>query len=106
MLGQRVAVIGFPRADARIPRAEFAQHFAGSDGEKHFMPGTVLRSPVDSWTFDYDCFTADGTSGGPVVDLETNTIIGMHVAGYTPTEGRKRGVAVALTSFANEWPRT
>ena len=96
-IAQRVAVIGFPRTDRRIPSESFAQHFAGAAGEKHFMPGAILRSPGTSWTFDYDCFTADGTSGGPVVDLETGSTIGMHVAAYVPNEGRKRGIAVALT---------
>lgn len=102
-LAQRVAVIGFPRDDARIPGTDFAQHFLGSAGEKHFMPGTILRSTGDTWTFDYDCVSADGTSGGPVVDLETGAVVGMHVAGYSQPDGRKRGVAVALTPFANEW---
>jgi hypothetical protein len=105
-LAQRVAVVGFPRDDARISSAEFAQYFLGSAGEKHFMPGTILRSAGDTWTFDYDCFTADGTSGGPVVDLETGAVVGMHVAGYRQPDGRKRAVAVALAPFANEWPET
>ena len=98
--GHPVAVIGFPRSDARIPSETFARHFAGSAGEKHVMTGTVLRSPGESYTLDYDCFTADGTSGGPVVDLDSGDVVGMHVASHQSAQGRKRGVAVVLTRFA------
>ena len=104
-VGQRVCVIGFPFFDARIGNEAFAQHFTGSAGEKHVMPGSVLRSPGDGWMFDYDCFTAAGTAGGPVVDLETGNVLGMHVAAspmspMSPmSESRKRGMAIALTRF-------
>lgn len=101
-VGQRVAVIGFPRSDVRIPNQIFAEHFTGSAGEKHVMPGAVLRSPGESWTLDYDCFTADGTSGGPLVDLQTGTVVGMHVAATAVTDGRKRGIAIAMTRFSEE----
>ena len=100
--GHRVAVMGFPRSDARIPNDVFAAHFAGSAGEKHVMPGAVLRSPGHTWTLDYDCFTADGTSGGPVVDLQTGAVVGMHVAASAVRDGRKRGIALAMTQFSEE----
>ena len=98
--GQRVAVMGFPRTDARIPSQMFAEHFTGAAGEKHVMPGAVLRSPGETWTLDYDCFTADGTSGGPVVDLQTGEVVGMHVAASLVQDGRKRCVAIAMTRFS------
>jgi hypothetical protein len=101
-VAQRVVVIGFPRDDARIPSQTFAQHFVAGAGEKHVMPGAVVRSAEGSATFEYDCFTTAGTSGGPVIDLETGTVVGMHVAALQPTEGRRRGVAVALTRFARD----
>jgi hypothetical protein len=100
--GQRVAVIGFPRSDARIPSDMFAKNFMGSAGEKHVMSGAILRSPGNTWTLDYDCFTADGTSGGPVVDLQTGAVVGMHVAASHVQDGRKRGVAIAMTRFSEE----
>ncbi len=98
--GQRVTVIGFPRSDARIPSQMFAEHFTGSAGEKHVMPGAVLRSPGETWTLDYDSFTADGTSGGPVVDLQTGLVVGMHVAASLVKDGRKRCIAIAMTRFS------
>jgi hypothetical protein len=94
--GTRVVVNGFPRTDAKIPSESFARYFIGAAGEKHVMPGTVLRSAGDSWTFEYDCFTTDGVSGGAVVDLESGALAGMHVAASRPREGRKRGAAISL----------
>jgi hypothetical protein len=94
--GQRVAIIGFPHApiaasDSR-PYEIFAEQFAGASGEKHAMPGTVVRAPGKSWTLDYDCFTAGGTSGGPVVNTQDGTAVGMHVVGLHETDwwGRDR----------------
>ena len=98
-LGRRVAVIGFPTADARIPSQAFARYFSGAAGEKHVMPGTVVRAVGESWTFDYDCFTAPGVSGGPVIDLESGAVAGMHIAGMPARDGRKRGVAVSLIKW-------
>jgi hypothetical protein len=99
-VGQRVAVIGFPRSDVRVPPGVFAELFAGAAGEKHLMPGAVLRAAGTGPLFDYDCFTADGTSGGPVVDAATGLVLGMHVAASPVQDGRKRGMAVALSSLA------
>ncbi|HUC20738.1 MAG TPA: hypothetical protein VMR98_04555, partial [Candidatus Polarisedimenticolaceae bacterium] len=65
--------------------------------------GSILQSSPQSWTLDYDCFTAAGTSGGPVVDLETGTVVGMHVAALPVSETRKRGTAIDLTRF-NDYP--
>ncbi len=98
-VGQRVCVIGFPYWDARIGSESFAQHFTGSAGEKHVMPGSILRASGESWTFNYDCFTAAGTAGGPVVDLETGTVVGMHVVGMPVSQSRKSGMAIAMTRF-------
>lgn len=94
--GDAVAVIGFPQDDARLPPGTFAQHFAGSVGEKHVMPGVILRAPDGTGTLDYDCFTAAGTSGGPVIHLATGAIVAMHVAALPAAGGRKRGVGVVL----------
>jgi hypothetical protein len=101
-VAQRVVVIGFPRDDARIPSPTFAQHFVPAGGKKHVMPGAVVWAADNSATFEYDCFTTPGTSGGPVIDLETGTVVGMHVAALEPTERRNRGIAVAVTRFARD----
>ena len=98
-VGQRVAVIGFP-FDYSIPSKTFAQQFAGASGEKHAMPGTVRRAPGKTWTLDYDCFTAVGTSGAPVVNTDNGTVVGMHVVGKPTDEGFKVGVGIEMSRLA------
>ena len=98
--GQPVAVIGFPHRDIRHENDDFAQHFAGSSGEKHVMWGAVVRAADQGWTFDDDCFTSVGTGGGPVIDLDSGAVVGMHVAALPPSQNRKRGIAIAMTRFA------
>ena len=63
-VGQRVALVGFPRSDARVPDEVFAALFAGAAGAKHVMPGAVLRATGNGVLFDYDSFSADGTRRG------------------------------------------
>jgi V8-like Glu-specific endopeptidase len=98
-VGQRVAVIGFP-FDYSIPSQKFAQQFAGASGEKHAMPGAVVRAPGKTWAFDYDCFTAVGTSGGPVVNVQTGAVVGMHVVAKPSDEGFKIGAAIEMSRLA------
>ncbi|HEV7242175.1 MAG TPA: caspase family protein [Thermoanaerobaculia bacterium] len=97
--GQRVAVIGFP-FDYSIPSKTFAQQFAGASGERNVMPGTVRRAPGKTWTLDYDCFTAAGTSGAPVVNAQNGRVVGMHVAGKASDEGFKVGVGIEMSRLA------
>jgi hypothetical protein len=102
-VNQRIAVIGFPQDQWSISSTStFAQHFVGAAGEKHVMPGAVVRSSKDAPTFEYECFTPAGTNGGPVIDLETGTVTGIHLTALAPLDGRKRGVAVALSLVAPE----
>ena len=95
-VGQRVAVIAFPY-DYALPDKTFAQQFAGASGEKHAMPGSVVRAPGKTWTLDYDCFTAQGTSGGPVVNVQTGAVAGMHVVGMPSADGYKIGAAIEMS---------
>jgi hypothetical protein len=36
--GHRMAIVGFPRSDARILFGTLVEHFAGAAGEKHIVP--------------------------------------------------------------------
>ena len=63
--GDRVSVIGFPVDTGMAATSEFAHHFTVGIGEKHVMPGMIERVAGTTWTFDHNCFTAPGTSGGP-----------------------------------------
>ena len=94
--GDRVSVIGFPTGMAAT---EFAHHFTVASGKKQVMPGTVERVAGTTWTFDYNCFTAPGTSGGPIVD-HAGQVVGMHVVGRPSKDFRfKTGTGIALTKF-------
>jgi hypothetical protein len=97
-IGDAVAIIGFP-FDFQFPAGGFAEYFAGASGQKHAMPGTVVRAPGDTWTLDYDSFTASGTSGAPVLNVRDGTVVGMHVVATAPEDGVKRGAGIALTRF-------
>ena len=103
-VGQRVAVLGFP-FDYSIPSKTFAQQFAGASGDKHAMPGTVVRAQGKTWTLDYDSFTAVGTSGAPVVNVDNGTVVGMHVVGVPTNEGFKVGVGIATSRLSRLFPR-
>ena len=96
--GDRVSVIGFPVDTGMAATSEFAHHFTVASGEKHVMPGTVERVAGTTWTFDHNCFTAPGTSGGPIVD-HAGQVVGMHVAGRASKDGFKTGTGIALTRF-------
>ena len=96
--GDRVSVIGFP-VDTETPAtAEFAHHFTAASGEKHVMPGMVERAAGRTWTFDHNCFTAPGTSGGPIVN-HAGEVVGMHVVGRFSEGGFKTGTGIAMTRY-------
>ena len=40
-----------------------------------------------------------------MVDLESGLVVGMHVAGSPVSEGRKRGVGIAMTRFNDDLQR-
>ena len=95
----RATIAARIKADDQL--GTFAEQFAGASGEKHAMPGSVVRAPGVTWTLDYDCFTAQGTSGAPVVDLQGGTVVGMHVAGTKAGQKFKLGIAIDLSRFAD-----
>ena len=99
-VGDRVAVIGFPQSTGALPAETFAHYFSGSSGDKHAMPGPVLRASAERWSVDYGCFTAAGTGGGAVIDLESGKLVAMHIAGVPVPEQRKVGVGIGLWHFA------
>jgi len=94
----RVSVIGFPVDTGTPATSDFAHHFTAASGEKHVMPGTVERAAGKTWTFDHNCFTAPGTSGGPIVN-HAGQVVGMHVAGRASMDGFKTGTGIAMTKF-------
>lgn len=101
-VGQRIAVVGHPLSDGRISEGAIADVFSGIPaGEKTVMPGIVVE--VDSSSFVYECWTLSGAAGGPVVDLDTGSVLGIHYGGkFEKTTGIKYGMGVPLSLLADD----
>jgi len=101
-VGQRIAVVGHPLSGGRIPEGAIADAFSGIPaGEKTVMPGVVVE--VDSTFFVYECWTLGAAAGGPVVDLDTGGVLGIHYGGkFEKTTGIKYGMGVPLSLLADD----
>jgi hypothetical protein len=65
--------------------------------EDEMLPGAV--APAQGGVLHHDAFTQEGTSGGCLVDLESNLVLGMHIGGrYIAGSAYKDNLAVPL------WP--
>ena len=59
-------------------------------GQKYVLPGEITEVSRDM--IEYAAFTLGGTSGGPVVDLDSGAVIGVHFAGrFDEATGIKYG---------------
>jgi hypothetical protein len=101
-VGQRIAVVGHPLLDGRISEGAIAEVFSGIPaGEKTVMPGIVVE--VDASSFVYECWTLSGAAGGPVVDLDTGKVMGIHYGGKSgKSTGIKYGMGIPLSSLADD----
>ncbi|MCP4363950.1 MAG: trypsin-like peptidase domain-containing protein [Planctomycetes bacterium] len=91
----KIAVLGFPSGD-------------GLQGkELAMMPGETisrlngLSSLSSEALVAHDARTSGGVAGGPVVDLQSNTVIAMHLGGKF-TGSRKENFSVALQALWND----
>ena len=76
----RVATIGYPAADSRIPDQDLVKRIFGDVYEKkRLAPGEVTGSEGDDLL--HDCTTLGGNSGSVLVDLATGEAVGLHYAG-------------------------
>jgi hypothetical protein len=94
--GRRVAVIGFPGQDGRIPPYLRERVFGGTFWVKRIQPGRALTLAEEGTVLRHDCMTAGGNGGSPVLDLETGEVLALHYAGLWAEY--KRGDALPL------WP--
>lgn len=103
-VGQRVAVIAYNVLESLVtkkPGRDAA--FAGlASGEKAVMPGEVTSIDDSGSSFTYDCWTLSGSAGGPVVNLETGAVLGIHYAGTPSSAKRKLGVGLPLSFLTRE----
>ena len=91
--GLRVAVFGYPSPDPRVPNLVRAVHIEGGVDRKRVMPGdllgfvernsqlTPLPLKMFASTLRHDALTSGGAGGGPVVDVDTGLVVGIHVGG-------------------------
>lgn len=81
-VGNNVYVVGYPAADpTRNDPAESQRIFGGVYEKKRLSPGRILSIDLDKLSISHDCSTLGGSSGSCVVDLSTNSVIGLHFEG-------------------------
>jgi endonuclease G, mitochondrial len=93
--GRNVYVLGYPAPDYRNDAATLRSIFGDRYFVKRLLPGAAMAPPADAIirmepcssgaepddVIFYDCSTTGGVSGSPVVDLDSNQVIGLHFAG-------------------------
>jgi Trypsin-like peptidase domain len=77
-----VYVVGYPALDTRRNEpAPIRRIFADVYDVKRLQPGKTVGYSTEYSAIQHDCSTLGGNSGSPVVDLETNQVIGLHFGG-------------------------
>ncbi|XCN73748.1 MAG: serine protease [Candidatus Electrothrix aestuarii] len=100
LLQNKIVVIGFPRRDSRLPE-ELNSFFELSEGQPAVMPGEVIIHDPELSQIHHDATTSGGVAGSPVVDMQSNSVIAMHVGGkFAGT--RKENFAVTLQALWEE----
>ncbi|MCB1212559.1 MAG: trypsin-like peptidase domain-containing protein, partial [Verrucomicrobiales bacterium] len=82
-----VAVIGYPMACRSEDKKQCDEFFAGQPpfGLKRIAPGRLIpattgNSPAGANVVRHDCTTLHGSSGSPIVNLDTGNVIALHFA--------------------------
>lgn len=97
--GRKVYVAGHPARNDRAPERLLQYRlFQGIFDVKRLQPGQVMQVLSDQGNLLHDCSTLGGNSGSPVIDLETNHVVGLHYAGFL----RHANLAVALWQLADD----
>jgi trypsin-like peptidase len=77
-----VYVVGYPAWDSRRNEPEPVRRiFADVYNVKRLLPGKAVAYSTEYSAIQHDCSTLGGNSGSPVVDLESNQVIGLHFGG-------------------------
>jgi len=61
------------------------------------MPGVMIA--VDPTMLTYECWTMAGVAGGPIIDLATGEVIGIHHSGRYEGGAKKLGFGVPVTAI-------
>jgi hypothetical protein len=91
LTGRYAFVAGFPVHDPRLPE-EFVEALLGpKDGVKRIIPGRILAVERPSGQtirrITSDISTTGGSSGGPLIDLQTGRVLGLHHSGQWKDDG-------------------
>jgi hypothetical protein len=107
-------VIGYPFSDARLPPFFVTQLLGQKPGEKRLLPGCILAFNKESalglpatekekagaaprMIFATDVSTTSGTGGGPIIDLATDEVVGVHYGGLWRGERGKMAYGLPLS---------
>jgi hypothetical protein len=82
LIQRDVYVVGYPAWDGRRNEPEpLRRIFMDIYNVKRLQPGKTVAYSTEHSAVEHDCSTLGGNSGSPVVDLETNQVIGLHFGG-------------------------
>ena len=82
LLGREVYLVGYPMSDPDRNEPEAIQRiFRDVFDVKRLQPGRTIGYSTALSALEHDCSTLGGNSGSPLVDLETNLVIGLHFGG-------------------------
>jgi hypothetical protein len=76
-----VYTVGYPGNDSRLPKEVLALILGDASGVKRLSPGAIIPELSSGDRIGNDCTTTGGSGGGPLVDLETGRVIGVHCFG-------------------------
>lgn len=94
-----ICVVGYPGADSeRNDPDEMHRIFEGVYEKKRLAPGRITSVNNAEKKISHDCSTLGGSSGSCVIDLATNSVIGLHFEG----QYLKSNTAVLLPELAND----
>lgn len=104
MIDRLVYIVSYPAIDSRLPNKVNEQILGLTSGVKRVSPGKVIKLPDLSGMVEQpsekrignDCTTMGGSSGGPLVDLETGKVIGVSFAGKLVEGGVKENQALSM----------
>jgi endonuclease G len=75
-----IAAIGYPKADERERQFDVLSNFVGDFQVKRLSPGKIIGYD-HAKCFQHDCSTLGGSSGSPLINLDTGKVVGLHYGG-------------------------
>jgi hypothetical protein len=96
-VGTRIAVIGHPLITFTPTIVTLAAFTTYPRGEKMIMPGVIVS--VEETKLTYECWTMAGVAGGPILDLATGEVIGIHYGGKYKGGAKKLGFGVPVMAI-------